>query len=292
MATNGGRTRKLSVFRTLQLLQPGFRVSTPPFRSFLAETPDPANSWSGVAVRPMLGASRQLEAVRGRPQQASTGPFPSISAQRRSQRLAGLVGGALLSCGGRNALFEVYARRAELSHLKCAFLADRDLWHFTVVPEKYSAVVFTEGYSIENDVLAGDAVERLLSAGESAEFFTLLDRLAEWFAFEVNEWLSGRTPVLDVHVNVLAAPAARALNESWCSTRGFAPAPAALVGAIRSHYRRSLRGKQLLQALLRLLSASARPSKYSRHNLLEIAATSPEHEVFARLCTAIESAFS
>jgi hypothetical protein len=205
---------------------------------------------------------------------------------------SGLLGGTVLSCGGRSALLQIYDRRAEFSHLKCAFLADADMWHFSSVPPQYTGIIFTAGYAIENDILDGPAVERLLVPAEQAEFAVAIDCLSEWFAHEVAEWTSGRDPQLDVHINVLIPPGTGSLNGTWCATRGFTPPVPTLVAAIRKNYRVSLRGKQLIQALLRFLSAPARASKYSRYNLLEIAATSPEHARFAQLCSRIENSLS
>lgn len=64
---------------------------------------------------------------------------------------SGLLGGTVLSCGGRSALLQIYERRAEFSHLKCAFLADADMWHFGSVPPQYTGIIFTTGYAIENE---------------------------------------------------------------------------------------------------------------------------------------------
>jgi len=202
---------------------------------------------------------------------------------------AGLLGGTVLSCGGKKPLLEVYSRRNEFPHLKCVFLSDADLWHFGEVPVEYSDVLVTSGVSIENDILDGDAVERLLSTSERAEFSVLIDCLVDWFAFEVTEWSQGRDPLLDIHVNVLVPSGTGVLCDKWCVSRGYVAPPSTLVGSIRANYRVKLRGKQLLQALLRFLSASSRSSKYSRYNLLEIAATSPEHSRFERLCSQIRA---
>ncbi len=57
-----------------------------------------------------------------------------------------------IQCGGRNTVLKIYERRNELSSKKIKFIADRDMWVFTSVPAEYLEVIFTQGYSIENDL--------------------------------------------------------------------------------------------------------------------------------------------
>ena len=47
----------------------------------------------------------------------------------------------VLPCGGKSVLLAVYERRTEFSHLKTAFIADRDMWLFTAIPPEYSRKV-------------------------------------------------------------------------------------------------------------------------------------------------------
>jgi len=75
----------------------------------------------------------------------------------------------VLPCGGRTVLLAVYERRGEFSNKKTAFLADRDIWLFTAIPPEYLDIVWTEGYSIENDLYAGTNLEVLLDSDEASE---------------------------------------------------------------------------------------------------------------------------
>jgi hypothetical protein len=209
------------------------------------------------------------------------------SVYRHLEERFGLTGGTVLPCNGRNCLLDLHRRRSEFRGLKTAFLADRDLWLFGVVPPEFSDVIFTNGYSIENDVLDGESVERLLDSHELAEFRTVLDEICRWFAFEVGEYLRGVNVALEHHVNRLVPLGASRLDSGWCAERGFREPPSQLYNEIRVDYRQKLRGKQLLQCLVRLLSAEGRSSKFSRANLLEIAAKSNEHKRLDSLAGAV-----
>ncbi|OQY57200.1 MAG: hypothetical protein DRR08_02680 [Candidatus Parabeggiatoa sp. nov. 2] len=86
-----------------------------------------------------------------------------------------------------------YQKKSEFSHLKTAFLADQDMWLFTAIPATYADIVWTKGYSIENDIYAGSTLEKLLDKNEQDDFNKVLDSVIEWFAFEV-EQCGQRTP--------------------------------------------------------------------------------------------------
>ena len=72
-----------------------------------------------------------------------------------AERRVGIQKANVLPVGGRETLLAVYKRRSEFAHLPVAFVADRDLWLFSGIPPGYPDIIWTEGYSIENDLYAG-----------------------------------------------------------------------------------------------------------------------------------------
>ena len=98
----------------------------------------------------------------------------------------------VLPTGGRENLLSIYAKRQEFSNLPVAFVADKDMWLFSGIPSTYDEVIWTEGYSIENDLYTDAELENLLEAEEAQEHQQMLEAIVEWFAFEVEEHLAGR----------------------------------------------------------------------------------------------------
>ena len=178
----------------------------------------------------------------------------------------------VLPCGNRDNLFAVFARRAEFNHLKCAFLADRDMWLFDRNCAQYADIVFTSGYSIENDLLDGSHVHDLLSSAERATFHAIASSLSEWFAFEVEEYRAGRTCVIDVHPNRVVPLGGSTLDSNFLASRGYRSPARVLVRSIEGHFTVMFRGKNLLDLYVRLLSSPNRRSKFSKHSLLEVGA--------------------
>lgn len=197
----------------------------------------------------------------------------------------------ILGVGGRSNLLAVYDRRNEFAHLPVAFIADQDKELFTQLPEGYEDIIWTQGYSIENDLYAGaePSLENLMDPREANEHGKVLNTIVEWFAFEVEEFLEGRSPEFDHHCDEVVPRSQTEMDDGFRQRRGFHPPNSALQRQIRKAYQLQLRGKQLFQVLVRFLSASNRSPKYSYHGLYEIAfKMTTVHPLMNRLIQKVE----
>lgn len=194
------------------------------------------------------------------------------------ERCRGLQKANVLSVGGRKTLLAVYKRRHDFAHLPVAFVADKDLWLFSGIPPDYPDVIWTEGYSIENDLYADADLENLLDTDEVDEHQQVRDIIIEWFAFEVEEHLAGREARVATHCNQIVPLGRTEMDQGFRQSRGFRSPNQALHQQIKDEYQLQLRGKTLFQVLVRFLSASNRASKHSIFGLYEIAVkmTSPQ----------------
>ena len=191
--------------------------------------------------------------------------------------------------GGRKTLLSVYARRDEYADLPVAFLADRDLWLFSGIPPDYPDIIWTQGYSIENDLYAGADLEKLLDVHEVQEHRQLLDSIIKWFAFEVEEYLEGRDAHVDIHINRVVPPGWTEMDRDFCTCRGFRLPNEELHQEIKDEYQFKLRGKSLFEVLVRFLNAPSRGSKHNTLPLHEIALKmTPSHELMNRLIKEID----
>lgn len=187
------------------------------------------------------------------------------------ERLYGIDADVLI-CNGRPALLGVFKRAGEYPNAKVAFVADRDMWYFTGIPAEYqSGIIYTDGYSIENDLYVRDVFEGLLSEEERVNYRAVIQELCRWFAFEVNRYRSTGAALCDAHTSEILQGNSE-LCPRFVQKVGFIDPGAQAVDAIFSAYSEALRGKTLFQAILRFLSSSSRSSKFSRQNLLEMGA--------------------
>ncbi len=193
--------------------------------------------------------------------------------------------------GSRTKLLQVYDRRSEFSDVPVAFIADRDKELFTQVPAGYEDIIWTQGYSIENDLYAGaePSLESLMDPHEADEHRKVLNTIVEWFAFEVEEFLAGRDYEFDHHCNEIVHLGQTVMDNGFRQRRGFRQPNSELEQQIREAYQLQLRGKQLFQMLIRFLSAPDRSAKYSYHGLYEIAFKMTSfHPLMHRLIQEIE----
>lgn len=201
----------------------------------------------------------------------------------------------ILGVGGRPNLLAIYDRRNEFAHLPVAFIADQDKELFTQLPKGYEDIIWTQGYSIENDLYAGaePSLESLMNSHEANEHGKVLNTIVEWFAFEVEEFLEGRSPEFDHHCDEVVPRNQTEMDNGFCQRRGFRQPNSELQLQIREAYQLQLRGKQLFQMLVRFLSASDRSPKYSYYGLYEIAfKMTTVHPLMNRLIQKIEQKIS
>ena len=173
---------------------------------------------------------------------------------RELAKRIGILEVALHPSGGRNKLLQIYKRRSEFAHVPVAFIADQDMWLFSGIEPGYNDIIWTHGYSIENDLYSDANLERLLDENETAEHQQILDAISTWFAFAVETYLAGNRPYLDVHCDEMIPPGRTELDADFCKRRSFRVPNAELVRQIRDEYQLRLRGKQLFQLLIRFLS--------------------------------------
>ena len=193
------------------------------------------------------------------------------------------------SAGGKENLLSVYERRDEYAHLPVAFVADRDMWLFSGISPIYHDIIWTRGYSIENDLYAGADLENLLNADEVEEHQQVLDSIIEWFAFEVEEHLKGREARGATSCNRVVLPGETKIDKGFRNSHGFRPPNQKLHQQIKAAYQLQLRGKLLFEILVRFLSASDRDVKHSTFGLYEIAfKMTPSHPLMDRLIREIE----
>ena len=166
--------------------------------------------------------------------------------------------------GGRSNLLHLYKRRGEFAYVPGIFVADREMGLFSGIPEGYEDIIWTNGYSLKNDVYVEAQLEHLLEPHETWRHGQVLNAITEWFAFEVEEALAGKSTQVDsLNLNQIVLPGQIQLNEDFLKRRGFRPPNSKLVQQIRAEYQFKLPGKFLFQILARFLNARGRNFRFN-----------------------------
>lgn len=165
-----------------------------------------------------------------------------------------IVGVDVMPVGGRNAVLEIFCNKLtnpKLQGKKIAFIADKDIWVTTGIPTEYrhEILVFTNGYSIENDVFIDYNCEKILETEETSvknQFLVEKDKFIHWYALALQAILNGQTLTKErelsrdpnevlskEYLNFIALKA----NENY---------PTELEQTLKENYALQLRGKSLL----------------------------------------------
>lgn len=96
-----------------------------------------------------------------------------------------------MGCGSvRN----LYDRRNEIKNPKVIFICDKDSIVYTgIIPPQYSGIIYTTGYSIENDLYQGRKLEKKLFEKKDKELFDIaLCSFLRYYACELEKFRKGQ----------------------------------------------------------------------------------------------------
>lgn len=206
------------------------------------------------------------------------------------ERLAHL-GISMLPVGGRGKVLDVFKRTGEVpTSVSIAFIADQDIWVNVGIPPEYvdNRIVFTAGYSIENDVFLDGELWRLLKGPEIDTFESELNNFLEWYALALNRHLQNESEPISLHpdhvLNATQRPSLLALRDAE-------QYPMALKEQLISEYGRLVRGKSLIALLVRNTNYKGRNPRHTDKALLESVAIRPG-PLLEQLAERVEQAIS
>lgn len=171
----------------------------------------------------------------------------------------------LLPCHGRDTLIDIYKERHDITNIKLVFIADKDKYVYLPVPEEYNEILWTSGYSIENDLYYGGYLESLLTSKEKDDFMKALTNFIDYYSHDIEKIKNGENPQIDYHPN-------RILDDNFDLLLGNSSiynTESTKEELLRS-YQLLIRGKSLFSLLFLLLCNSKRPVKHKKDALMEI----------------------
>lgn len=186
--------------------------------------------------------------------------------RKMEERLSDL-GVSFLPLKGRDSVLEVWYNLPFEAHRKTAFFVDRDSWIYAGVPAQYvkPEILMTTGYSIENDVFIDGHLLDLCTPTEAAAFAAEVDSICRWHAPRVAAIAMGAAEQIRDHPTAI-------LNRGLEDCSQWSPYITQWYEDLKENYAVILRGKTVLQLLVRQLSASGRRARHSYNTLLETGA--------------------
>jgi len=198
---------------------------------------------------------------------------------RKIESKIGTTNASIIPCGGRRPLLEIYKRRNEFTSKKVAYIADKDMWVFSGVPNEFDDICFTKGYSIENDLYADgkEQIEVLLEDEEIVEKGQIFQEIIQWYSSKVDKYLGGTitncefSDVTFLNKSIFDRVTNK-ITEQFKIGTGYTEPKAETVASILANYSLQLRGKFLFQVLYLLLFENRKNpmARYHTRHLLDI----------------------
>ncbi len=106
----------------------------------------------------------------------------------------------VLPVGGRKEVLEMFETEQDNPNSKYIFIADKDTWCNTGIPEEYNHthLIFTTGYSIENDVFIDHECQKIIDNHPNKnQFYQDKDKFIEWYALALQAKIDELNPMPD-----------------------------------------------------------------------------------------------
>lgn len=160
---------------------------------------------------------------------------------------------SVLQTGGRNTLISVFNRRSEFHGKKVAFIADQDCWCVTGIPSEYidERLIFTSGYSIENDIFIDINIINMMNGAEKELFNQELNMFVDWYSLAVKRFITNGDQSLKDHPNKILDDLNK-YNE-FCKISDEEKYPCEIKKLISDNPILKIRGKSLFDLALRQL---------------------------------------
>lgn len=183
---------------------------------------------------------------------------------------------SVLPVGGRNNILKIFDRRHELPpQCKIIFIADKDTWAITGIPGEYSSerLLFTSGYSIENDVFQDGRIDSYMSKHEKDKFNHELEKFISWYSIALQRHLEGDEESIKTHPNNILDNDIE--FQKLTKLKEGENFPSEHHKEISRNYKMLLRGKSLMQLAMRQLSYTGRSARHTEKSFIEHVAVNP-----------------
>jgi hypothetical protein len=201
-------------------------------------------------------------------------------------RDAGISDDRLFPCTGRNNLLKVFSRRNEFPRTPTLFIADKDVYVYNGIPTDYSDVLFTWGYSIENDLYYGRSIDQLLTEEETKSYEKARKNFIRYYGCQLEKLKENRpynfrlSPfvILDSNYELVTDKIEHTFAEPTQETCNY----------LLDNYDLVVRGHSVFQLLQLFLSKSGRDATHSTHSLYELCYRMHRTQYMGRIQNEIE----
>lgn len=178
--------------------------------------------------------------------------------------------GMLEPRGGCNGVMNIFNKREKIRNKKVVYICDKDtLVYDNQIPEEYEGLIYTNGYSIENDLYHGRKLEEYLFEDDDCKLFSnALNSFLRYYACELEKFKNNK------YCNFSMKPEA-ILNCDDYSLKynllnDYSEPSNETIEYLKNDYDIMLRGHSLFKLIRMILHRPVRKIKYECLQLYEI----------------------
>lgn len=200
----------------------------------------------------------------------------------------------VLAAGGRDKVLDVFNALNNTPNInKAIFIVDQDSWIFTGIPSAYQhdRIIFTSGYSIENDVYVDKQLEKLMQGTNVyTSFQNDLASYLRWFALAITRFCTNNNACsekLDVHPSTFFKN--QLSINSYHALKNGEVFPQEAYDDLLINYALKFRGKCLLALAVRSLGQRSSEAKYNTNTIMEETAITGRGTHLNRIFSQVEN---
>lgn len=178
--------------------------------------------------------------------------------------------GMLEPRGGCDGVEKIFNRRNEITNDKVIFIRDKDVGvYIDEFQEECTEMIYTEGYSIENDLYQGKKIEEQLFEKEDKKLFSIaLNSFLRYYACEIEKFKDNKEYDLKKKPEFILNHKDYSLETNLLMD--FKEPSVESFNYINDNYDILLRGHSLFKLVRMILHRPKRNSKYEISNLYEL----------------------
>jgi hypothetical protein len=196
--------------------------------------------------------------------------------------------------GGRLALLKLFSRRSQWKNAPLVlFKADRGIWVNSDLPSEHKSpdLIFTDGYSIENDAFRDGQFLKLMDEDEKNKFFQELKAFLFWYTHCLSKTVGGEEDALTLKTHPNTVLDSEPNIVEVCRGNMEDDSMREMYDTVLNDYDRLVRGKSLIAILMRHISYRGRAASHRHAALLDQVGAAPGPLVRA-IFSAVEQRFA
>ncbi len=199
---------------------------------------------------------------------------------------------AIISTSGCNLLREIYKEKDKLTNKKVIFITDKDMYVYSNIPKQYDEIIFTKGYSIENDLFQGFSFLNFFKNKDNERYKKALKSFLCYYACEFEKFKNGEEYKLDLSPFQILNHKDGSFKLLTNKLQSYKAPRHGTIEYLEKDYDLLIRGHSLFALLHMILSFKGRTPTYKENQIYEMCYSSYKSQAIKDLEATIKERYS